>query len=381
MPITKLSPLAVCCSGIVLISALTGCQKAPATNAAAPQDIPEVKVMEAKPTEVVLTAENPGRLEAYRQAEIRARVSGIVLTRAYEEGQEVKEGTLLFQIDPAPLKATFDAAAARHEEAVAHHASAYDKLERYQSLATSNAISDRDLREASAEEKRASATIASTRAEMETARLRLEYASVTSPINGRARKAAVTEGALVGEGTATLLTTVEQLDPIYVNFSQPSAEVLALRKSVSEGALKGMEDSQVKVEITLSDGSTYKHAGKLLFSDLAVEPGTDGIAMRALFPNPDRELLPGMFVHVKVDRAIDQRAFLVPKVALVRAADRAQLVTVNDDGSVAHVDVEANSMQNGQWRVTSGLKGGEKIILENPGFMMPGIKVKPVLAP
>lgn len=374
--------IAATLSGGIILGALSSCSKpaAAAAEAGAPQETPEVGFVTVNATEVTLTTDLPGRLEAYRQAEVRARVPGIVTARTYEEGQEVKEGTQLFKIDPAPMKAAADAADAKLQEMEANHASAVDKLERYQNLASSQAISERNLREATSAERQAAAQILSAKAELEMAKLKLEYATVTSPISGRARRANVTEGALVGEGSATLLTTVEQIDPIYVNFSQPSAEVLALQRAVSEGRLKGLEKDSIKVELVLGDGSVYPAAGKLLFSDLAVEPTTDSIAMRALFPNPDRALLPGMYMRVKMDRAVDKRAFLVPRVALVRSPGSAQLMILDDKDEVIALPVVADTMQEGKWLVTSGLKGGERVVVENAGFLMPGMKVKPVAA-
>jgi multidrug efflux system membrane fusion protein len=358
----------------------TGCRKEESA-APPPQQIPEVGVHRVAPESVVITAEQPGRLEAYRQAEIRARVPGIVMARPYEEGQEVKAGTVLFQIDPAPFKAALDAAAAAVAEAEATHTLAVDKKERYENLVSSKAISVRDLNEANAEEKQARSRISSAKAELELAKLRLEYATVTSPIDGRARKAQVTEGALVGEGSATLLTTVEQIDPIYVNFSQPVADVMALQRSVAEGKLEGLKEGEMKVELVFADGTVHETPGKLLFSDLAVDPSTDSVAMRALFPNPDRRLLPGMYVRIRMDRAVFKEAILLPRVAVLRSGNVAQVMSVNENDEVVPIEVKADTMHGDQWLVTSGLKGGERIIVENPGFMFPGSKVKPIDQP
>ena len=356
------------------LSLLSGCRKATAPAPAA--GIPEVKVISLEPTSLPLTIEEPGRLEAFRQAEVRARVPGIVMKRPYEEGQEVKAGTPLFLIDPAPLQAEFDAADAALAEAIANHALATDKLERYQNLIASSAISARDLQESVSEEKQAAAKIASAKANKETAKLKLEYATVVSPIDGRARRAQVTEGALVGEGSATLLTTVEQIDPIYVNFSQPASEVIALRDSITNGTMDGVAQQEVKVELILGDGSVHPQQGKLLFADLAVDPGTDSIAMRAVFPNAERKLLPGMYVRVKLDRAMMKNAILLPRVALVRNTEGAQVMALNENDEVMPLNVKADTMRGDHWLVTSGLKGGETIIIENAAMMVPGSKVK-----
>lgn len=359
---------------VLSLSLLSGCRKAAAPAPAA--GIPEVKVISLQPTSLPVTIEEPGRLEAYRQAEVRARVPGIVMKRPYEEGQEVKAGTPLFLIDPAPLQAELDAADASLAEAIANHALATDKLERYQNLITSSAISARDLQESVSEEKQAAAKIASAKANRETAKLKLEYATVVSPIDGRARRAQVTEGALVGEGSATLLTTVEQIDPIYVNFSQPASEVIALRDSITKGTMDGVVEQEVKVELILSDGSVHPQPGKLSFADLAVDPGTDSIAMRAVFPNAERKLLPGMYVRVKLDRAMMKNAILLPRVALVRNTEGAQVMALNENDEVLPLDVKADTMRGDHWLVTSGLKGGETIIIENAAMMVPGSKVK-----
>lgn len=357
---------------------LGGCSKQQEVAAGPPQETPEVKVITAKASAEVMTIEQPGRLEAYRQAEVRARVSGIVMSRPYEEGQEVKAGTPLFLIDPAPLQAALNSTAAALAEAEATHALAVDKQQRYEGLISSNAISIRDLQEAKSEVAQAEARISAAKAAQESAKLQLDYATVVSPIEGRARRANVTEGALVGENDATLLTTVEQIDPIYVNFSQPVTDVMALRKSISAGNVQGLDQAEIKVELVLGDGSTYGTPGKLLFSDLAVDPGTDSVAMRALFPNPERALLPGMYVRVKLDRAIQKDAILVPRVAVVRSPDGAAVMSVNEAGEVTPIQVQAHTMRGDQWMVTSGLKGGEQIIVENAEYMFPGTKVKPV---
>lgn len=359
------------------VALLGGCRKQEVA-AAPPPPTPEVKVITATVSAEVVTIEQPGRLEAFRQAEVRARVSGIVVSRPYEEGQEVKAGTPLFLIDPAPLKATLDSTVAALAEAEAAHALALDQQKRYEGLISSNAVSIRDLEEAKSSVQQAQARISAAKAAQESAQLQLDYATVVSPIDGRARKANVTEGALVGEDSPTLLTTVEQIDPIYVNFSQPVADVMALRKSIAAGNVEGLKESDIKVELVLSDGTTYGTPGKLFFSDLAVDPGTDSIAMRALFPNPDRILLPGMYVRVKLDRAVQKDAILVPRVAVVRSPDGAAVMSVNEAGEVTAIPVQAHTMRGDQWLVTSGLKGGEKIIVENAEYMFPGSKVIPI---
>lgn len=297
---------------------LLGCEEAADTGKTAEAPA-EVGVIVARPAPIGITSELPGRLEAYRQAEVRARVAGIVTRRLYEEGQDVRAGTVLFQIDPAPLKAALDISRGALARAEASHAAAADKLKRYADLIKDRAISEREYTEAQTDARQALAQIASAKAELEQARLRLGYATVTAPIDGRARRALVTEGALVGEDSPTPLTRVEQIDPIYVNFSQPAGEVAAMQRAIREGQVKGVADKDIAVRLVLADGSEYPLAGELLFSDLAVDPGTDTIAMRALFRNPHRELLPGGYVQVRLQRAVNPQAITVPRGPARRA--------------------------------------------------------------
>ncbi|CAJ9984716.1 periplasmic multidrug efflux lipoprotein [Burkholderia pseudomallei] len=342
-------------------------------DAAAPR---EASVVTVKKTSVPLSVELPGRLDAYRQAEVRARVAGIVTARTYEEGQEVKRGAVLFRIDPAPFKAARDAAAGALEKARAAHLAALDKRRRYDELVRDRAVSERDHTEALADERQAKAAVASARAELARAQLQLDYATVTAPIDGRARRALVTEGALVGQDQATPLTTVEQLDPIYVNFSQPAADVESLRRAVKSGRAAGIAQQDVEVTLVRPDGSTYARKGKLLFADLAVDPSTDTVAMRALFPNPERELLPGAYVRIALDRAVARDAILVPRDALLRTADSATVKVVGQNGKIRDVTVEAAQMKGRDWIVTRGLAGGERVVVVDAAQFEAGTTVK-----
>lgn len=342
-------------------------------DAAAPR---EASVVTVKKTSVPLSVELPGRLDAYRQAEVRARVAGIVTARTYEEGQEVKRGAVLFRIDPAPFKAARDAAAGALEKAQAAHLAALDKRRRYDELVRDRAVSERDHTEALADERQAKAAVASARAELARAQLQLDYATVTAPIDGRARRALVTDGALVGQDQATPLTTVEQLDPIYVNFSQPAADVESLRRAVKSGRAAGIAQQDVEVTLVRPDGSTYARKGKLLFADLAVDPSTDTVAMRALFPNPERELLPGAYVRIALDRAVARDAILVPRDALLRTADSATVKVVGQNGKIRDVTVEAAQMKGRDWIVTRGLAGGERVVVVDAAQFEAGTTVK-----
>ncbi|SIO71014.1 membrane fusion protein, multidrug efflux system [Burkholderia sp. GAS332] len=362
---------------LAVVTLLAGCGKGHSEASEAAAQPQEVAVVTVRPSAAPLTVELPGRLEAYRQAEVRARVAGIVTARLYEEGQEVHKNAPLFRIDPAPLKAARDVAAGSLARAEANALGATDKRKRYDDLVTDHAVSERDHTEALTEERQAKAEVASARAELERARLQLSYATVTAPIDGRARRALVTEGALVGQDSATPLTTVEQIDPIYVNFSQPAADVAALRRAIDTGRVKGVAQKDVKVRLTLPDGSEYIQTGTLLFTDLAVDPGTDTVAMRALFPNPRRELLPGAYVRITLDRAIDTAVIAVPRDAVSRTADEASVKVVDAAGKVAVVPVQVNELKGRNWLVTSGLKGGERVVVENAATLEPGAVVKP----
>ncbi|CUJ84138.1 MexX/AxyX family multidrug efflux RND transporter periplasmic adaptor subunit [Achromobacter xylosoxidans] len=360
-------------SVLLLVSA---CSKKEAPEAAkAPA---EIGVIVAKATPTSVASELPGRLEPYREAEVRARVAGIVTRRLYEEGQEVARGAPLFQIDPAPLQAAYDSEAAALARAQANLSAAADKLRRYADLVSDRAISERDHAESVAEERQARAEVALAKANLQSARLRLEYARVTSPIDGRARRALVTEGALVGEGQATPLTVVQQLDPIYVNFSQPAAEVMQLQKQIRAGALEGVAPDKMRVRLLLPDGSEYGQGGTLSFADLAVDPGTDNVTMRALFDNSDRVLLPGMYVRVRLEQAVNRDTYLVPRDALLRNADGAHLLVAGDDGELRSVAVAAHRLLGPNWVITEGLEGGERVVVENAAQLAPGQKIKPV---
>lgn len=364
---------------LLAMLAVAGCGKG--EHEAAPEAAQRATVLTVRPTAMPLGVELPGRLEAYRQAEVRARVAGIVTARTYEEGQEVKQGAVLFRIDPAPLKAARDAAQGALAKAQAAALAASDKRRRYDDLVRDRAVSERDHTEAVAADAQAKAELASAKAELARAQLQLDYATVTAPIAGRARRALVTEGALVGQDQATPLTTVEQLDPIYVNFSQPAADVDALRRAVKSGRATGIAQQDVAVTLLRADGSAYPLKGKLLFSDLAVDPTTDTVAMRALFPNPDRELLPGAYVRIALDNAVDRQAILVPRDALLRGADRASVKVVGANGKVRDVEVVADQMAGRDWRITRGLAGGERVIVDNAAQFAPGTAVTPVERP
>ncbi|MCI3205228.1 MULTISPECIES: efflux RND transporter periplasmic adaptor subunit [Pandoraea] len=341
---------------------------------------PEAVVRTVERRAEPLTTQQPGRLEAYRSADVRARAGGVVMERKYQEGQKVTKGEVLFRIDPQPLSAALDAARGALAKAQAEHDSARDKIERYRGLLESHAISAREDAESRAAEARTRAEVLAARAEVRKAELNLGYTNVVSPIAGRVRRAEVTEGALVGLDSPTLLTRVEQIDPIYVNFSQPAAEVYAMTRDLRAGKLQRGESgegaSAPQVHVTLPDGREYTLPGKLLFTDLAVDPGTDTIAMRALLPNPDGVLLPGAFVQVRMQGAVNPNVVRVPRESLTRTGEGAIVRVVDAQGKVHDKKVRAEAIDGRDWLVTDGLKGGEHVIVQNVAQFSDGMQVK-----
>lgn len=337
----------------------------------------EVSVVTVQPGKLALTTELPGRLEAMRTAEVRARVAGIVKQRVFKEGSDVKAGDVLFRIDPAPFKAAYDSAAAAVARAEAVRDQTKAQADRAESLIGKKMISQSDYDLSIANAKQAVADVAAAKAAQETARLNLGYATVTAPISGRIGRALVTEGALVGQGEATQLALVQQIDPLYVNFTQSSVEVLKLKRALDSGALKRV-DGQAEVTLLLEDGSEYKNKGKLLFSDMSVDPSTGSITLRAEFPNPSRLLLPGMYVRVRLEQAVASNAITVPQRALQRSPQGAAVLLVGADGKVVAQPVTVGDAQGDYWIITEGLKGGEQVIVEGVQHTQPGAVVKAV---
>nr|WP_246173893.1 efflux RND transporter periplasmic adaptor subunit [Pandoraea terrigena] len=338
---------------------------------------PEAVVRTVERRAQTLTTQQPGRLAAYRSADVRARAAGVVIERRYQEGQTVAKGDVLFRIDPKPLSAALDAARGALAKAQAEHDSARDKLERYRGLLEARAISAREDAESRTAEARARAEVLAARADVRKAELNLGYTHAVAPIAGRVRRAEVTEGAMVGLNAATLLTRVEQIDPIYVNFSQPAAEVYAMTRDLRAGKLRhGDASAAPPVHVTLPDGREYTLPGKLLFTDLAVDPGTDTIAMRAVLPNPDGVLLPGAFVQVRLQGAVNPNIVRVPREALTRTVDGAVVRVVDAQGTVRDTKVRADTIDGRDWLVTEGLAGGEAVIVQNVAKFSDGMHVK-----
>jgi len=374
---------------VLAATALAGCGdhiRSAQAQAPAGMPPPEVAVVTVAPERVALTNELPGRLEATRVAEVRARVAGIVTKRVFREGEEVKANDVLFRIDPAPFQAAANSAQAVLAKAEANLAQTTQKAQRYKPLVESNAISKQEYDDALTAQKQAAADVASAKAALETARLNLGYATVNAPISGRIGRALVTEGALVGQGAATPLATIQQLDTLYVNITQPAAEALKLQRAMREGKLQKAGKDEAKVSIVMEDGTTYPHAGKLLFSDQTVDPGTGAITLRAVVPNPERFLLPGMYVRARVEQAVQENALTVPQQAVQRQADAAIVMVVGPDNKVAPRPVKAETAVGDKWVVSEGLKAGERIVVEGfqkaaPGAVVNAVPWKQAAAP
>lgn len=367
------APLRTLFLSVAVATALAACSK-PEQQTPPP---PEVGVIKASPQAVPLQRDLVGRLAAYRSSDVRARVPGVLLKRVYEEGSLVKEGQLLFKIDPAPLQASLSGAQANLASAEATYANARIAATRARELAPQQYVSRSDLDNAEAAERSAAAAVQQARSTVANARISLGYADVVAPISGRAGKQQVTEGALVGEGAATLLTTVDQIDPLYVNFSLSVSELEALRRAQSAGGVTLSGDGESRIEVLLSDGSVYPQPGTLDFSDTIVDPSTGAISLRATLPNPDHLLFPGMFVTLKATLGERKNAFLIPQQAIQRDAAGAYALVVGADGKVARKNVETQGAQDGKWLITSGLAAGDQIIVSGLQKSKEGGQVKP----
>ncbi len=374
----------------VVVLALAACSKgdAPAGPGGAggagggARPAPEVGVVVATPTDVGLVTELPGRLEASRVAQVRARASGILLKREFREGSDVKAGQLLFRIDPAPLVASAQNAQATLARAEANAVQAKALADRYKPLVEANAVSKQEYATAVASQKTAEADVAAGRAAVQTAKINLGYANVTSPISGRIGRALVTEGALVGQGDATELAVVQQISPMYVNFTQSASDVLKLRRALAAGQYKRANGEEAaSVTVVLEDGTEYAMPGKLLFSDLTVDSTTGQVTLRAEVPNPKGELLPGLYVRVRLEQAQASNAITVPQQAVTRTQQGDTVSVVGADGKISQRTVKISAAKDNQWVVLDGLKAGEQVMVD--GFqklqmMPPGTPVKAV---
>ncbi|MBX8544348.1 efflux RND transporter periplasmic adaptor subunit [Pseudomonas cichorii] len=353
------------------LAALTACGK----PTAEPDMPPQVKVETVKTHPLIITTELNGRLVSPRVAEVRARVAGIVLQRVYREGSDVRQGDVLFRIDPAPFQADLESAEAALRKAQATEYQARLQAERYAELTKISAVSRQDAENARASFQQAQADVASTRAALKRARLNLDYATVTAPISGRIGKALVTEGALVGQGDATVLATIQQLQPIYADINQSTRQISELRRSLQQGELQQLEPGQITATLIQEDGSPYPHKGTLLFSDLTVDQGTGQVTLRSEFPNSKNELLPGSFIRVQLDQARTAQGITVIQRAVQRDAAGKALVLIVDEGKVLERSIELGSVQGNRWIVKNGLNAGDQVIVSGLQHVQPGSAV------
>ncbi|MBN3468891.1 efflux RND transporter periplasmic adaptor subunit [Pseudomonas savastanoi pv. phaseolicola] len=358
---------------LLAVLGLAGCEQKQQQDHAASTAPKEVEAIAVKAESFTVVDELPGRIEPVRVAQVRARVAGIVLTRNFEDGADVKAGAVLFQIDPAPFKAALSKAQGDLARTEATLFETQATVKRYDSLVEIEAVSRQTFDTARSALQNAIAAKKSAQADVETARLNLGYATVKAPISGRIGRAMVTEGALVGQGETTLLATIQQLDPVYADFTQPVADALQMREAIQEGRLpKGGEDA-----LSLSvDGTDYQSTGTLLFTDVAVDRTTGQVSLRARFANPKGVLLPGMYVRVRTPQRVDANAILVPQRAVQRSSDgAARVLVVGQDGTVEARPVKTGAMQDSRWQVTEGLKAGEQIVVGNMTGLNSGDKV------
>ncbi|MFA6287782.1 MAG: efflux RND transporter periplasmic adaptor subunit [Opitutaceae bacterium] len=368
-------------SAAVLLAALvlSGCSKKNSAPAAAAPIEAGVITIAAQP--LTLARELPGRTSAYRIAEVRARVSGIVLKQLFTEGRDVKEGQSLYQIDPAPYQAALDSAKASLARAQASATSARLQEERFKHLLAETAISQQDYDNALAAFQSAEADVAAGNAAVQTASINLGYTNVTSPISGRIGLSSVTEGAYVQAGSATLLATVQQLDPLYVDLTQSSTDVFNLRRALAAGRLENTSTDNARVKLILDDGSAYSEDGTMQFSDITVDPTSNSITLRALFPNPKTELFPGLFVRARISEGTAPAAILVPQLGVGRnTKGEATALVVGAEGKAELRILKIDRAVGNQWLVSDGLKPGDRLIVQNLQRVRPGSVVKPVPA-
>jgi membrane fusion protein, multidrug efflux system len=357
----RLVPGIVVHLALLAVVVLAGCRHKAAPPAPPP---PKVSVVTVQAQAVPITTELPGRVTGYRTADVRPQVNGIILKRLFVEGKDVKAGQQLYQIDPAPYQAAYDSA-------VAANASARALAERYKPLVDANAVSKQDYDNAVAAHLQAEAAV-------ETARINLTYTRVLSPITGRIGRSLITEGALATANQATVLATVQQLDPVYVDVTQPTTTLVRLQREAAAGLLDQNEAGKTQVRVRLEDGSDYAHPGTLEFSEVTVDEGTGSVTLRALIPNPERLLLPGMFVQEEIQEGVRQGALLAPQQGISHnPKGEPSALVVGPDNTVELRTLKTDRAIGDQWLVTSGLKPGDRVIVEGIQSAKPGAKVAP----
>ncbi|WP_371321291.1 efflux RND transporter periplasmic adaptor subunit [Achromobacter seleniivolatilans] len=367
-------PLTVLLTAILL----AGCGGEQEAHSQAAEPRP-VQVLAVQPERFALSSSLPGRVEPMRVAEVRARVAGIVLSRNFEEGADVKAGDVLFRIDPAPFKTALSRAQGELAKADAAVSDAQAIVRRYAPLVKIEAVSQQDFDTANTTLKSAQAARRSAQADVETAQLNLDYATVKAPISGRIGRAQVTEGALVGQNEATVMAKIQQLDPVYVDFNQPVADMLRMRAAMQDGSLGASEGANISITI---DGTDKKRDGRLLFSDIAVDRTTGQVAVRGEFANSDILLLPGMYVRVLTRQGVDPAAILVPQRAVTRSTDgKPQVLVVGQDDVVETRAVQTGTMRGADWHIVEGLTPGDRVIVGGVNAAVPGQKVSVTSAP
>lgn len=375
MPISfpsRLRPMAL----LALVTlTLAGCDDSSQPNEQTPK--PQVRVETVQLQPLAVSTELSGRLLAPRTAEVRARVAGVVLKRVYREGSDVKQGDVLFLIDPAPFKADHDSARATLAKAQATLYQARLQEQRYRELVDDKAVSRQEYDNARAAFLQADAAVAEANAALERARLNLGYATVTAPISGRIGRALVTEGALVGQNETTPLATIQQLDPIHADVTQSTRELNALRRALRAGELQQASDGQARATLIQDDGSAYPLPGKLLFSDISVDPSTNQITLRSEFPNPDLDLLPGSYVRVRLEQALQPKGISVPQRAILRdSAGVPKVLVVDQRSQVSERQVALGNAQGDRWVVSEGLAPGERVVIEGLQHIKAGDQVQ-----
>jgi membrane fusion protein (multidrug efflux system) len=369
------APLAAALGLLSMTFLLAACGKPPMMGPPpGPQGAPQVSTVVVQPQNVVLTTELPGRTSAMLVADVRPQVTGILQARRFVEGSTVKAGEVLYQIDPATYQAALESAEAALAKAEANQYTTRLKAERYGELIAIKAVSQQDADDATAALQQANAEVASARAAVRTARIDVGYTRVTSPITGRIGKSAVTPGALVTANQTNALATVQQLDPMYVDVTQSSTTVLKLRRAIAQGKVAG---GTAKVKLVFEDGTAYPLEGELQFSDVSVDPNTGAVTLRAVFPNPKGELLPGLYVRAVIEEGTIRQALLVPQQAVTRdATGKPQAYVVGQDGKLQQRELHTERAIGDQWLVTSGLQPGDALVVSGQQKAQPGALVQ-----
>jgi membrane fusion protein (multidrug efflux system) len=363
---------------LALLMAFSGCGKETNANVP-PKQPPEVGVVVIQPQKATLTTELPGRTAAHLIAEVRPQVGGIIQKRLFVEGSDVKKGAVLYQIDPARHREAYHRAKAALAQAKANLTTVRLREERYRELVKINAVSRQDYDDISAALKQAEAVVEAARADLETARINLDYTRVKAPISGRIGRSAVTTGALVTASQEAPLAVIQQLDPIYVDVTQSSAEMLRMKLALASGLLRNSGPRQARVRLLLEDGTPYPLAGTLKFSEVSVEKSTGSVTLRNMFPNPDKLLLPGMFVRAVLEEGINDKAILVPQRGVTRnPAGQAVVMVAGTTDRVEQRVIKVVRSVGDDWLVSEGLQAGDRVILEGIQKAPAGTTVRPV---